>query len=189
IINEPSPFNNLIVSGQELRLATDIAVNGDLTIQEGSTLSIFDHELSLGGNLNNQGAFQHDGGLISFAGASSLTGASAFVLPHVNIEGTFTAPATLAVKGDWSNTGEFVHNNGTVIFRGESAQEISGHTAFYNLTQNNEAGISIQATGSVDIVNTLKLSSGTFNSNGNLRLVSNSSGTARLAKVEDGASL
>lgn len=185
IINEPSPFNHLTVSGEELRLASDIAVNGDLTIEEGSTFSIFDHELSLGGNFINQGAFQHDGGLVSFTGAGSLSGASAFVLPHVNIEGTLTAPVLLEVKGNWSNAGLFNHNNGTALFSGESPQEISGQTTFYNLTQDNNAQLTL--AGNVHLLNTLKLQSGAFHANGLLTLVSNLQGTGRIAKVESGA--
>lgn len=183
-ISEPSPFYNLTISGSDLGLnGADLTVYNTFTITEGALFNATGRNVTLAGNFINNDGFEHETGTLFFTGNSVLSG-SGFIFPNVNISGTVTAPATIETLGNWSNTGVFNHNNGTVIFNGSSPQEIAGANTFYNLTQDNGEGNSVQMTGSINLINTLKLNSGNFNSNGNLTLVSNASGTARIAQIE-----
>lgn len=69
--------------------------------------------------------------------------------------GNKTAPAgNLLIQGNFSitNAATFLHNNGTVIFNGSDAQTFSSwmpSTVFYNFTNQNSAGLSINSGLSV----------------------------------------
>jgi hypothetical protein len=59
---------------------------------------------------------------------------------------TFTMnTGSLDIKGDFTNNGTFTAGTGTVSFSGTTAQQITGATTFYNLTENNSAGITLNS--------------------------------------------
>lgn len=116
-------------------------------------------------------------------------------IPYQNFtisgNGTKTAPSgTLAIQGDFTKTGTatFAHNNGTVSFNGSSVQTYSNTAApivtFYNLTNNNTAGLKINSD-SLALENQLLLNTGsklTLNT-GDIILKSRDLFTANVAAV------
>ncbi len=92
---------------------------------------------------------------------------------------------SLNVKGDFANSGAFNQRKGIVSLTGTTAQNISGTsvTNFYDLTLNNNAGATIQSS-TVNLIGTLNLNNGTFNTNGKtFTMISNAAGTARIAQL------
>jgi len=94
---------------------------------------------------------------------------------------------TMGLGGNWSNAGTFSGGSDTVIFEGSSAQTIGGSTSttFKHISIDNSSGVSISSAQS--LTGTLTLTSGTLTTGGLLTLVSNSSGTARIAEITGGA--
>lgn len=114
--------------------------------------------------------------------------------------GTWSAPATISVKGDWTNNGgTFTPNTSTVTFNGTTNQTINGTATaetFYNLSSNKTSGTFLNTTGSIVALTTnnftnttsdftapatmttngnFTLSSGTFTAGANLYIAGNSS--------------
>jgi hypothetical protein len=72
---------------------------------------------------------------------------------------TFTMnTGTLDVKGDFTNNGTFTAGTGTVSFTGSAAQQVTGATTFYNLTENNAAGLTLNSP--VTVSNNLTMTAG-----------------------------
>ncbi len=97
----------------------------------------------------------------------------------------------LSIAGSWLNNGTFNSLAGSVKFNGNSDQAIGGDatTSFYNLTINNTAG-GVSLTFDQDFMGTLTLSTGNFTTTGhNFTIVSNRSGTGRIAEIASGASI
>jgi hypothetical protein len=90
------------------------------------------------------------------------------------------------VYGDWDNTGSFMEGASSVLFKGSIAQQVTGNTDFYNLSINNANGVSI-ISGNINIFKTLDLTSGNLSTNNSITLVSNASGTARIAEITGGS--
>jgi hypothetical protein len=96
---------------------------------------------------------------------------------------------TLTVNGTaLTNDGGFDGGTGTLVLAGGSTVAVSGSAPYdlFNLTVNNTAGATVDAT--VDVRNAFTLNAGTFTANLPVRLRSTATGTARLAPVADGAS-
>ncbi|MES2778353.1 MAG: LamG-like jellyroll fold domain-containing protein [Bacteroidota bacterium] len=114
-----------------------------------------------------------------------LSGNSLTVSEDLNIAvGTLSANGTaLTVGGDWTNNGMFTPGTATVIFNGDSLQNISGDslTTFINMTVNKSD--SLKMISPVEVSGTVTLSNGTLVSSGNLTLLSNASGTARIGQI------
>jgi hypothetical protein len=83
------------------------------------------------------------------------------------------------LAGDWNNSGTFTQGTQTVTLNGSSAQTIGGSTAttFYNLTANNSSG-GITLNKTVNVSNTLTLTSGIINTSSSNLLIFGSSATA-----------
>jgi hypothetical protein len=98
---------------------------------------------------------------------------------------------TLNIEGTISGTGTITSSGGTIGFTGTSAQTIpSGlftSNQIQNLTINNSAGVSL--SGTLNLINTLTLTSGTFATNNNLTLISTSGATASIAQIQSGADI
>jgi len=95
--------------------------------------------------------------------------------------------ATLEVKGNMANAG-FIKGAGITTLNGVSAQTIFGTGQINNLKLDNTAGATI-GNGSVNmqsLFGVLTLANGLLNTNGNLTLKSNDSGTARIAPIING---
>ena len=97
---------------------------------------------------------------------------------------SLTASSDIEVYGNGTNL-SISTISGTVVMKGSSAQTWKGK--IQNLTIDNAAGVSLD--DQTLLTGTLKLQTGQLISGGNLVLVSNASGTARLAKVEPSAAL
>ena len=97
--------------------------------------------------------------------------------------GTFTVNGTTL-----SNDGSFDGGTGTLILAGGSTVAVSGSAPYdlFNLTVDNTAGATVDAT--VDVRNALTLNAGTFTANVPVRLASTANRTGRLAPVAGGAS-
>lgn len=97
---------------------------------------------------------------------------------------SLTASSAIEVYGNGANLSANAIS-GTVIMKGSTAQTWKGKIR--NLTIDNAAGVTLN--DQTLLTGTLKLQTGQLISDGNLVLVSNASGTARLAKVEPSAAL
>lgn len=87
-----------------------------------------------------------------------------------------TEGTTLFVYNDWTSTNTTISGKGTVEFVSNNAV-INGHGSFYNLAFNANTSISVGPAHRVDIRGALQAKGGTFNTNNNLRLVSDASST------------
>jgi hypothetical protein len=117
--------------------------------------------------------------------AQNYAGAG-FVAKNFTLEPgkSFSAFSSVELFGN----GENLSNSSvlaTVVLKGSSSQTWKGK--IQNLTIDNSVGANL--SGQTELTGTLKLQNGPFNTNGNLILVSNSLGTARVATIESGASI
>jgi hypothetical protein len=209
-------FNNLIFSGAGNKsLLSSINAN-DLTISAGSlTTNAFN--VSLTGNWTNNGGLYIPGqnttiftGLsaqtilkaggeifnnISFSNSGAKMLASAITASNVVIQSGSTVDVSTAnyqmnVKGDFLNNGTFNAQRGLVLLNGTVLQNIGGSstTNFYNLSLVNSNGASL--TNAQNLINTLTLTSGVFNTNGKVfTMVSTATNTARIGPINSGADI
>lgn len=129
------------------------------------TLDCGSQNLTLYGNMVNNGTFNANTGTVTFAGNSTISGATIPVFNNITIAatGTLTAPSgTLTVGGNWTNNGTFNHNNGTVDFTGDSATIIAGSSPFYNVKIDAAAGGVKTLGDDVVIDNDLAVNSGSL---------------------------
>ncbi|MBI3503154.1 MAG: PKD domain-containing protein [Bacteroidetes bacterium] len=147
--------------------------------------------INLPGNLTNNATFT--GNSVTFNGTTSILGSAVSSFNDVTIAGGSSLTAysgNMNIAGNFTNNGTFTHNSGTATFNGSSAQTIGGGdlSDFYNITLNNSSGASILRDE--HLINTLTISNGTFTTTGyDFTLLSNSSGTARIAAIPSGANL
>ena len=126
---------------------------------------------------------------LSFINSGTKTLLSAITASNVSI-GTGsnldvnTTNNQITARGNFTNDGTFTSRKGLVFLNGTTAQSIGGTTVtdFYNLTLNNNAGATI--TNAENLVNTLTLNNGTFNTNAQVfTMVSTATNTARIAQI------
>ena len=104
------------------------------------------------------------------------------------------ASSEMRVHGNWINEGTFTPGTSTVVFKGQTAQTIgfalgASQTTFNNLTIDND-GSNVSLTPSLVSVNgVVSMLEGTLQTNANLRLVSNSSGSASIGEIKSGAAV
>lgn len=166
-----------------INLAGNYEGDGDLEMVNGTFL--------ISGDWNNTGSLTAGSGTVEYNSSSSqaiagvnynnLTSSSsgARVLPNggvVGIAGIFTP-----------GTNVYTITGSTVNFNGTSLQSIPAFN-FENLRIDNSSGVNI--SGNINLSRTLKLQSGNFDvSGGVFTLLSTSSASAGIAKIESGASL
>jgi hypothetical protein len=93
---------------------------------------------------------------------------------------TFTMnTGTIDVKGDFTNNGTFTAGTGTVSFTGAIAQQVTGATSFYNLTQNNAYGLTLNSP--VIVSNGLTMTAGNITTSSTNLLTLGNSAPATLA--------
>ena len=120
----------------------------------------------------------------------TVTISSATKINNLIINGALDATSlidTIHLIGNWTSNGIFTYGSSTVNFYGTTSQQISGNVSFYNLKIINNAGVS--NIGDINLYNTLNLASGIFNTNNAFTLISNASGTARIASIPAGADI
>jgi len=212
-INSNFPIGNLLVNSANVNaslLTNSLSVINNVTINSG-TLTTNAFALSLGRNwVNNGGTFTPGTSTVTFLGTLSQTifkaGGEIFNNITFNNAGTKTLLSAitasnviinsgsnldvnttnnqLTVRGNFTNSGSFNSRQGLVFLNGATAQSIGGTSTcnFYNLTLNNTAGANI--TNSENLINTLTLNNGTFNTNAQVfTMVSTASNTARIAQI------
>jgi hypothetical protein len=102
----------------------------------------------------------------------------------------------LRVHGNWiRQTGStFTPGTSTVVFKGQQAQDVgyesgAATTSFFNLTIDND-GFNVSLTPSmVSVTGLVSMLEGTLQTNGNLRLISNSTGSASIGEIKSGAAV
>ncbi len=97
---------------------------------------------------------------------------------------------TLNVNGNWTNNGFFDAQAGLVNLTGTStAQSIAGSSSnlFYDLTLNNSFGSNLSSPSGIK--GTLQLNSGTLNTNNQLTLMANATGSGRIGPINSGADI
>jgi hypothetical protein len=212
-INSNFPVGNLLVNSVNVNaslITNSLSVINDVIINAGS-LTTNSFALSLGKNwVNNGGSFVPGAGTVIFLGATSQTifksGGEIFNDILFSNAGTKTllSPITasnviigtgsnfnvnttnnqITVRGNFTNSGNFNAQKGLVFLNGTTTQSIGGTSTsdFYNLTLNNNAGANI--THAENLVNTLTLNNGTFNTNAQVfTMVSTATNTARIAAI------
>ena len=94
----------------------------------------------------------------------------------------------LNIEKSLDSKGNLIPNNGSLVFNGNNTQFINTNSDLdiYNITINNPNGVSI-STGNINLTGTLTLTNGNFNTNDALTLVSDASGTARIAEITGGS--
>ena len=131
-------------------------------------------------------SYTNTGSTMNFNGSGAQT---IPVFNYFNLGTSSTGARTLATTSPINIAGNFTPGsntfnvvNSTVAFNGTGTQT-AGSFNFFNLTVNKASG-EVQATGNQTVIGTMTLTSGDFNSNGQVfKLKSNSTGTARLAAV------
>lgn len=163
----PTNYPALSFLGSSVKTITfssnTMTVQGDLNIGSGATLDGGDETITVKGDWNNQGAFQHASTVIMDNGTQAIS-ASSFNNLYIG-DGTETGTKTLSgsitlsgsleiranatlnagtgnkvisVRRDWTNNGIFVPQTSTVSFTGDdsairNANGILTNKAFYNL--------------------------------------------------------
>jgi hypothetical protein len=159
--------------------ATDVSGFGALSVYD-FTMNSSGRTLTRGsGAWSIAGQLRVDAGTVSFGATTD----SASVAGDVTITGgtlnlSTASGGDLNIAGNWvRNGGAFNHNNRTVTFNGSSAQTIGGSLVsnFYNLTVNNNSGVSL---GKAQTVNgTLALTTGDLSLGNSISIFLNLSGT------------
>jgi PKD repeat protein len=212
-INSNYPVGNLLVNSSNVTaslLTNSLSVINDIAINTG-TLSANSFDFSLGRNwINNGGTFLAGTGSVIFSGTLPQTifksggetfnhisfsnagmktllspiSANNVVINSSSVLDVNTGNFQVSVKGNLLNSGTFKAQKGLVLLNGTATQTIGGTstTDFYNLTLNNTAGATL--TNAENLVNTLTLNNGMFNTNGKVfTMVSTAANTARIAQI------
>ena len=96
---------------------------------------------------------------------------------------------TLNLEKSLSHNGTILSNNGTISFKGTTnAQFINtnGIIEMDHLSIDNSNGVTL-STGAINLSGTLSLTDGDFNTNNAVTLISNASGTGRIAEITGGS--
>ncbi len=101
----------------------------------------------------------------------------------VNI--TVKSGASINIYGNLFNNGS-INGAGAVKMTGSSAENIFGKGLVNNLIIANTSSVTINSGDTVNIAGTLTLTSGTFNTNNGLKLLSTATGTAKIAPITGG---
>ncbi|MEZ4798589.1 MAG: hypothetical protein R2809_02195 [Flavobacteriales bacterium] len=127
---------------------------------------------------------------ITVQAGHSITNDALITAKNFTIEGTasFNQDATnMTIYGTYMNNGTHLVSTGNVNFNGSVSQTITGvsTTEFYNVNCNNAVGVSIAGIG-MNVKGVLQVNSGTFSTNGKLRLKSYSTMTGSIGPLTSG---
>lgn len=212
-INSSFSVGNILVNSANVNaslLTNSLSVINNVSINSG-TLTSNNLAISLGGNWNNSGGTYATGtetvtflgtspqtiyklggeifSNITFSNAgtktllSAITASNCLINTGSNLD-VNTTNNQLSLKGNFTNNGTFNARNGLVLLNGIVAQSIGGTSvsSFYDLTVNNTTGAGLSSAE--NLLNTLTLSNGTFNTNGKVfTMISTASNTARIAPI------
>ncbi|SHG38866.1 Por secretion system C-terminal sorting domain-containing protein [Chryseolinea serpens] len=132
------------------------------------------------------GTYTITGGTITFNGSGAQTaralnsGSSTYYHIAFNGGGTTTLAGDITVKGNWTNTGNTVTGNVTTTFGGTGTQTITNTAgqSFYRVTLNTTGPLTLAASTTATVVNTLTMTAGNVNLNGQTLQLGNGSGAA-----------
>jgi len=183
-------YNNLTISGSSTKtLATNILVNGDLTIASSALdLSGGNPTLTLGGIFSNSGGYASGTGLHTFTGASkTISSTGALSIDNLSISGTYTSsasslsvPTSLAGSGSLTLSASNTLNIGSVATLSSLIATASNSTVnysqstpgqniiagdYFNLTYSNFDKVLPAST--ITIAGTYSPGTGTHSVNGN----------------------
>ncbi|MDX2172855.1 MAG: fibronectin type III domain-containing protein [Bacteroidota bacterium] len=191
------------VTTSSLNIIKDVAINSGTLVANALNIQLAGNWTNAGlfsagtGSVifssNSTQSFSHTGGEtfnhIVFSGSgqknfgSNITANGNFLINSGAPVNVSTSNFQLTARGNFINNGSFNAQNGLVFLNGSTSQSIGGTsiTSFSNITLGNSAGAVL--TNSVNLLGTLTLTNGAFASSGFLTMVSNSSGTARIAQI------
>ena len=109
-------------------------------------------------------------------GAGTVSAKAVYIEPSATVTG---GSGSLDVKGNFTNNGTFTAGTGTVSFSGTTAQQITGATTFYNLTENNSTGLTLNSP--VMVSNGLTMTAGDITTSSSNLLTLGNSASATLA--------
>jgi PKD repeat protein len=167
--------NDIKINNAQLIGTGNLTVNNDFIVSGSGSFNPTAGNYTIGNDLKINGT-----------GTSNFSSGNNQILGNLENYATLnfgSSTLPLQVRGNWLNNGTFNPANGTVLLNGSIGQSITGNTNFNNLTVNNSTGVSIVGSSYVNIINTLTIQAGTFNTSGNLTLLSTPTGTARLAPL------
>jgi hypothetical protein len=128
---------------------------------------------------------------------NTVTATGTWLLNDISINSGATlagGSSEMRVHGNWINEGTFTAGTSTVVFKGQAAQTVgfaggASQTTFNNLTIDND-GSNVSLTPSlISVTGVVSMLEGTLQTNGNLRLISNSSGSASIGEIKSGAAV
>jgi MSHA biogenesis protein MshQ len=143
----PAAYYNLILGGNQAHTmpAAAMTVSNNLTMAGTATATALG-ALTIGGTLTIGVGTSFNAG----------TGFTHNISGNFSNSGTFTGgTSTVNLAGSFTDNGTFTATTGTFVFNGSAAQTITGTngatTAFYNLTINNAAGLTLTGTHNISI--------------------------------------
>ncbi|MCU4177753.1 T9SS type A sorting domain-containing protein [Carboxylicivirga sp. N1Y90] len=171
----------------------DLTINNNLDIDSGASFDCDGLDLTIGGNLINDGSFTPGANTTIFIGSidQSITGSSDVTFNdlvksgeseleingNITVDGVFTLNGslsdndnTIALKGNFINDGNHIYggSGSGIIMNGSSLQNMSGTGSVGKLRVNNIAGVKVLDGSNVFINSELELESGVFDIGGNL---------------------
>lgn len=191
-------FLNLEISSSAggVSPANNLTINGNLAITGSGKFNGGSRTYTIAGTWSRSagGTFTPGTSTVNFTGAVTVPGETFY---NLTVTGDVTASGALTiqnafllngtrfrpssgganlvhtVQGNWTETaGTFTPAEGTIQFTGSAAQTLSAlaSNAFFNLTINKSSStLNVASAGmNLDVNNNFTLTSGTFNSNGNL---------------------
>ncbi|MCU0421457.1 MAG: YDG domain-containing protein [Bacteroidia bacterium] len=183
--------NTLTLSGDVVRTNGVIdASNTSAVVTFGGTNALNLSPNFFTGNLNNVTVNKTTGVILD----QSLTVANDLILTEGFLD---ISNYSLTINGGVTRTNGSIRTNGGEIIIGGGSQNISLHfdqtqlgvtNLLQNLTINRNAS-TITLANPLRVSGTITPTSGTLNANGNLLLVSTSSGTGRIAQIQTGADI
>jgi len=186
--------------------SSSLSVNGNINYSASTTIPVnlnlsgINQTITGNGNLNLVGLNLAQGSIVSLSSNNSTNLVSTGDLVLQNASYLNLNSNSLTINGDAGldpglENGLLGINNGSIIINTNTNKNSNLYfnpslNNISNLTINNSGGGSVLINNILNLYNTLTLQNGIFNTtNGNLILKSNAISTARIAKVQSGASL
>ena len=181
---EPISFRNIVFqnSGTKRNENNPMDVNGNITIELGSTFNSQGYTITVSGDWTNNGSFLQTGA-VNFDGTNQTINASSFNRILATNAGTKTlgggvtitddliidpgvtfdvSPSNypLTIGDDFTVNGTFTARNGTITFNGNSGVFTTGGTTFYTLNVNKNAGQRLDLVGDLTLSSDLTITTG-----------------------------
>ena len=158
--------NTQVISGTGITNFNNVNITSTGSLLSNSTIG----KVTVSGNWQNDGSFNHNNGDITFNGTTTISGTSAttFNSVVVNSTKTLTLHATETdFDGDITSNGTLNHNSGLLAFTGTgSTQNINGSTSaltLYQMEIDNPSG-NVLLARPLTINNTITLTNGNITS-------------------------